>query len=212
MFGLAEGDSCLLNLSAKHIAGKMMLARAMEIGMEITFTPPSANPLEDINRGFDFYAFVPLQLQNILKLTPEKVDSLNQAKAIIVGGAKISLELAQQIEKITAPVYATYGMTETVSHIAIQRINGENKDSYFHTLPTITTELDQRACLKIKAPVTNHEWLQTNDIARLHPNGFELLGRIDNVINTGGLKVQAEKVENKVEAFFLPKKFRIVFL
>ncbi len=207
-FDLKAGDCCLLNLSAKHIAGKMMLARAMEIDMEITVTPPSANPLQGINQSFDFYAFVPLQLQNILKSTPEIIESLNSAKAIIVGGAKISLDLANQIKKISAPVYATYGMTETVSHIAIQQINGENKDEYFRTLPTVTTALDERACLKIKAPVTNYEWLQTNDIAKLHQNGFELLGRIDNVINTGGLKVQAEKVENKVEAFFLNQKIQ----
>lgn len=202
-FGLMKGDTCLLNLSAKHIAGKMMLARAMEIGMEITFTQPSAHPLDEIKTHAAFYAFVPLQLQNILNTSPKQVDLLNQAKAIIIGGAKVSLELKHQTETIKAPVYATYGMTETVSHIAIQRLNGENKDTYFQALPDVHLELDERGCLKIKAPVTNNKWLQTNDLALIHDNGFELLGRLDNIINTGGLKVQAEKVEAKVEAFFL---------
>lgn len=205
-FGLKKGDSCLLNLSAKHIAGKMMLARAMEIGMEITYTTPSSNPLESIDTAFDFYAFVPLQLQTILTTDSKKVDLLNKAKAIIIGGSKISLALEKQLQQIQSPVFATYGMTETMSHIAIKRLNGENKDNYFKTLPTVAIALDERGCLKIKAPVTNNEWLQTNDIAKLHENGFELIGRSDNVINTGGLKVQAEKVEANVEVFFLTHK------
>lgn len=205
-FNLTDNDTCLLNLSAKHIAGKMMLARAMDIGMEITLTTPTSNPLRNITTSFDFYAFVPLQIQTIITQTPEKIEQLNKAKAIIIGGAKVSLELEELLQQIKAPIYATYGMTETVSHIALKRLNSALKTPFYEALPSIELAVDNRNCLKIKASVTNNEWISTNDIVNLEDDHFDILGRIDNIINTGGLKVQAEKIEQVVELFFKKNK------
>lgn len=201
-FNLSKGDSCLVNLSCEHIAGKMMLARAMEIGMDIYLTNVNGNPLESLTQSIDFFSFVPLQLQNILERTPDKVKFLDQAKAILIGGASINTNLLKQIENIKAPVFASYGMTETVSHIALQRLNGNQADEHFKTLPNIKLSTDESHCLKINAAVTSYKTIITNDVVELKNNGFILLGRKDNIINSGGIKIQAEVIEKAISKLF----------
>lgn len=198
---LLKGDSCLINLSVEHIAGKMMIARALDIGLKITIVHPSKNPLIGIDKSFDFYSFVPLQIQTILEETPELIPFLNKAKAIIIGGAKVSVHLYSLIKNtIKAPVYATFGMTETVSHIALKQLNIDNEN--FNILNGIDVSIDERSCLKVKGEVTNNMWIQTNDIVKLLPDGFEWIGRIDNVINSGGIKLQIESIERGIERAF----------
>lgn len=201
--GLSKSDTCLINLSGEHIAAKMMMARALVIGMDATYIIPTSNPLVKLTSNFDFYAFVPFQLTTILdKKDPNEIARLNKAKAIIIGGSKMSLQLIEKVNKlITAPVYATFGMTETVSHIALKRVNSI-ADSYFKIVPNIEIDIDQDSCLKVKGAVTNNKWLQTNDIVKLRPNGFEWIGRKDNTINSGGLKFQIEPIELMVENVF----------
>lgn len=198
---LKENDSCLINLSCDYIAGKMMLFRSIEIGLNATIIPPSKNPLENIHTVFDFYSFVPLQLQTILEETPEKIELLNQAKCIIIGGAKMSQHLINLVTKhLTSPVYATFGMTETVSHIALKLINTPNPDLYFKTLDNTIIDIDQRSCLKIKGDITDNQWIQTNDKITLRQDGFQWIGRVDNVINSGGIKLQIESIESLIES------------
>lgn len=202
VLGLQAGDQALVCLSTQYIAGLMMLVRGFELGLELTVIDPSGQPLSNFSpeTHFDFSAFVPLQLEQILAESPGQQAILNRMKAILVGGAPISPALHRQLQAITAPLYHTYGMTETVSHIALKRLNGPHASDYFVPLPGVELGLDQRGCLTIKATVTNGQTILTNDLAELRPDGsFQWLGRIDNVINSGGVKIQVEKVEAVLE-------------
>ena len=200
--GLHAGDKTLVCLSVNYIAGMMMLVRGFELDLDLIIVNPSGNPLREfsIDTHFDFSALVPLQLQQILAESPDKQRILDGMKAILIGGAPVSLALKEQLQAITAPIYHTYGMTETVTHIALKRLNGPEANEYFTPLPGVEIGLDQRGCLTIKAAVTNGQTLYTNDLAELNPDGsFKWLGRIDNIINSGGVKVQVEKVEAALE-------------
>lgn len=196
--GLKAGDSALVCLSTQYIAGMMMLVRGFELGLELTIVKPTGNPLLAFPDGaqFDFCAFVPLQLQQILAESPGKKGVLDGMKAILVGGAPVGPELEQQVQSVSAPVYHTYGMTETVTHVALKRLNGPEASDGFRPLPGVELGLDRRDCLTVKAEMTNNKTVYTNDLAELRSDGtFTWLGRIDNVINSGGVKVQIEKVE-----------------
>lgn len=125
---------------------------------------------------------------------------LNSMHAILLGGGAISSALEEQLQLISAPIYHTYGMTETVSHVALRRLNGAERSEDFRPLPGVILGMDERGCLNIRAPMTNEQVLQTNDIVDLHADSsFRWLGRWDNVINSGGVKVQVEQVEQEIE-------------
>lgn len=197
--GLQAGDTALVCLNTQYVAGIMMLVRGLELSLPMTIQEPTSNPLTGfdptINR-FAFTALVPLQLQTILDATPELLPILNGMKAILVGGAATSPALEQALQVVTAPVYATYGMTETVSHIALRRLNGDAPDDTFVALQGVTLGTDERSCLFIESAATNFERVQTNDVVDLLPgNRFRLLGRADTVINSGGIKIQPEPIE-----------------
>ncbi|MEY3452210.1 MAG: hypothetical protein RL711_2038 [Bacteroidota bacterium] len=201
---LKEGDSMLINLNCEYIAGKMMLVRGMEGEMNMYFTEPSSNPLLTIdNNTFDFLSFVPLQIETILTQTPEKITILNAAKAIIIGGAPISLSLEKALQNIMAPVYHTYGMSETVSHIALRRVNGKERSAYFNTLNGISIGVDDRQCLRLNHDVSGNQDVISNDIIELiSPTAFKWLGRADDVINSGGVKIIPTQVEEKLASIF----------
>ena len=201
--GLRTDHRALVCLSTHYIAGMMMLARCLELGLSLTVVAPSANPLADLPAAarFDFTALVPMQMAQILAESPQKLPILNGMTAILLGGAPVSVSLQQQLQVLTAPVYHTYGMTETASHIALKRLNGPQPAAYFTPLPGVRVGLDSRGCLTITGPPTAGQTIVTNDLARLHPHGaFEWLGRLDNVINSGGVKVQLETVEAALES------------
>lgn len=204
--GLQAGDKALVCLSTEYIAGMMMLVRGFTLGLELTIVTPSSNPLTDFpaDERFDFTALVPLQLQQILTDTPDKLPILNGMKAILVGGAPVSASLQAQLQRVRAPIYHTYGMTETVTHIALRRLNGPQASSAFTPLPGVEIGRDKRGCLAIEpvlsavevSVVTGGQRLRTNDLVDLNPDGsFVWRGRIDNTINSGGVKVQVETVE-----------------
>lgn len=210
-FGLKNGNSALVCLNVEYIAGMMMLIRGMELDLKLSIIEPSGNPFANIeNQHFDFLAFVPLQLQNLLE-NEKNIEILNQAKAIIVGGAAVNEVLENQLQKILAPVYSTYGMTETVSHIAVKRLNGVQKTEKFQVLAGVKIGIDDRNCLNIRAEASNNVLIQTNDIVEiLNESEFKLIGRFDNIINSGGVKIQLEKVENLIEnevKMLNPKRF-----
>lgn len=201
-FNLNEGDTAFCCLNVEYIAGLMMLVRAFEIGMDLMVVEPKSNPFEGIEKHIfmlqrnTFYAFVPLQIENILN-NENLARSLNSAKAIIIGGASVNAQIEEKVQNLSAPIYATYGMTETVTHIAIKRLNGDLKQDYFEVLPNIKIETDERNCLKILSETTNNEWITTNDLVDIvEENKFILLGRVDNIINSGGVKIQLEKVDS----------------
>ncbi len=203
--GLRAGDTALVCLSTEHVAGMMMLVRGLELGLALTVVTPSRNPLvaygEDTR--FDFAAFVPLQLQEILTATPAKKAILDRMRAILIGGAPVDDGLLRRIATLEAPVYHTYGMTETVSHIALRRLNGPQASDWFQPLDGVEISLGPQDCLVVRSTLTAGRPLLTNDRIELRPDGsFRWLGRLDNVINSGGFKVQAEKVEKALEQLF----------
>lgn len=203
--GLGKGDKLLINLNPGFIAGKMMIIRGIIGQMEMYFIEPCANPLINIENDthFDFLSFVPLQIETILTNTPEKIVILNKAKAIIIGGAPINSITNELIQQIKAPVYHTYGMTETVSHIALKKLNGSNKNDIYNTLEGVEINIDSRNCLTIKHSITNNIEIVTNDIIELiAPNKFKWIGRIDDIINSGGYKFSPIQIEDKLIKYF----------
>ncbi len=204
-FKLKPGDKALLCLPASYIAGKMMLIRAFVLGLELDVVEPKSNLDFNTETKYDFVAMVPMQLQG-------NMGKLDNVRLLIVGGAQVSNQLIKAIQPIRTKVYETYGMTETVSHIAVKQINGIDASKFFNTLPKVDLEKDDRGCLIINAPRVSEDKVITNDIVDLHTKtSFEWLGRLDNVINSGGIKVFPEQVENKLRdqifgRFFIASK------
>ena len=195
-FDLGPGDRALVCLNCEYIGGLMMLVRGLERNMHLTIVEPHANPFEYVAPGaeFDFAAFVPLQIKAVLAagLAPR----LNRLKAILVGGAPADAALQQELQPLSVPVYLTYGMTETCSHVALRRLNGPEASARFRVFQGIAAGQDARGCLTLCGDVTDDQLIITNDrVNLLDAHTFEWLGRADFVINTGGVKVPAEKVE-----------------
>lgn len=187
-FDLAPGNRALHCIPIKYVAGKMMLVRAMILGFDLEFVAPSLNPLENIEGNFDFAAMVPLQAQHSLK-------ELKRIKKVIIGGAKINNSLEKQLMKLPIQAYETYGMTETITHIAAKKVG----EKAFTVLPNVTISYDDDNCLVIHAPRISDDIIYTNDIVELvNENQFVFLGRKDNVINSGGIKLIPEIIEEKL--------------
>ncbi|WP_187696565.1 AMP-binding protein [Xanthovirga aplysinae] len=202
---LQKGDSALVCLNTAYIAGRMMLVRSFELGMNIIAVEPSSNPLENLSRNdkIDFTALVPLQMQTLLETEKNYLPQLNQMKGIIIGGAAVNPSLEEKLQLVKSAVYSTYGMTETVSHIALKRLNGPEKSDYYQIFEGIETELDERSCLCIQGSVSNNEKVITNDIVEFNGGKtFKWIGRADNIINSGGVKIFTEKVENIIDRLF----------
>lgn len=195
--GLPNGSSALHCLPATHIAGKMMLVRAMVLGWSVDLVSPSSSPLLEARGAYDFCAMVPLQLKN-------SIPHLNRIQKLIVGGAPLSREIAKKAANTSTSIYETYGMTETASHIALRPVsNSEETDSGiqmepFTALAGIELSQDDRGCLTIELPWQPGK-IVTNDMVELiKPDQFQWLGRVDNVINSGGIKLFPETVEQKL--------------
>ncbi|RDC62572.1 AMP-binding protein [Adhaeribacter pallidiroseus] len=197
---LQENDHALVCINTEYIGGIMMLVRGLIGNLHLTILEPIGNPFRYLPPNgpeqYEFGSFVPLQLQAILTESPEKKYLLDQMKGMLVGGAPLSADLNKQIQEIAAPVYHTYGMTETASHVALKKLNGSQPDRYFRATPTVQLAQDNRGCLTITGELTNKQLITTNDLVNLvSEHEFEWLGRVDNTINSGGIKIQAEKVE-----------------
>ena len=195
-FDLGPGDRALVCLNCEYIGGLMMLVRGLERNLHLTIVEPHADPFAHVaaDAAFDFSAFVPLQLQ--AALAAGRAPRLNALKALLVGGAPADARLQQELQLLTVPVWLTYGMTETCSHVALRRLNGPPAGPGFRVLPGIAAGQDERGCLTLRGDVTDDQLIITNDVVRLLPDHcFEWLGRADFIINSGGVKVPAEKVE-----------------
>jgi len=198
-FGLKKGDKALLCLPTRYIAGKMMFIRALVLGLDLDYVVPSASPLDNNTTVYDFVAMVPLQVQNSLS-------KLNNIRKLIVGGAKLSPAVKELLLDKKCEIYETYGMTETITHIAAKRI----EDDFFTPLPHAKVSVDERNCLVIHAPSVNKEAIITNDLVELKDDDtFRWLGRIDNVINSGGVKLFPEQIEEKL-AHYISNRFFVI--
>lgn len=197
-FKLPEKTTALLCLPADFIAGKMMLVRSLVLGWHIDMTQPKANPLDAVYRKYDFCAMTPFQLDNSLS-------RMHLLSKLIVGGGAISPNLKQRLANLSTKVYETYGMTETVTHIAARRVNPKKPKETpipFKALAKVSIEQDERGCLVIKAPAVSSDPVVTNDLVEiLTYKKFIWLGRVDNVINSGGIKLYPEQIEQKLAQF-----------
>ena len=197
-FDLKPGDTMLHCLPTNYVAGKMMFVRSFILGLDMKFVEPNSNPLKNIDEEFDFCAMVPLQAKNSLnKLKAGKI------KKLIIGGVKVHKALEQELVKLPMEIYETYGMTETITHIAAKKIG----EKAFTTLPNVTVSTDERQCLVIKAKNINKNEIVTNDIVKLiSDTQFIWEGRIDNIINSGGIKLIPEQIEDKLSTL-IPRRY-----
>lgn len=200
-FNVPAGATALLCMSSTYIAGKMMLVRAMVLGWELDVIPVTSKPLELTEKSYSFAAMIPLQVHH-------SFDKIQRIEQLIIGGGVISPLLLSKIKRVATKVFATYGMTETITHIAVKRLNGVAGD-FYKTLPHVTLKLDARGCLVIDAPLLSKEIIYTNDLVELiDSHCFSWLGRYDSVINSGGIKLIPEQLEFKLstvlkERFFM---------
>jgi o-succinylbenzoate synthase len=205
-FGLKEGDTALLCMPMKYVAGKMMVVRALKLGLDLKVVEPFSKPLKNIDEPIDFAAMVPMQLEKSL-------DQIEKMKTLLVGGGKVNPKLVEKIQGISTQVNETYGMTETLTHVAIKPLNGPNKSDVFQALDGIQFETDDRSCLVIFAPMMNPNPVVTNDLVELvDETSFRWLGRIDNVINSGGIKIIPELVEAKLTEVVSSRRYFIAGL
>ena len=187
-FELEPRDKALLCLPVKFIAGKMMLVRSFILGLDLDIVEPSTHPFALNTTKYDFVAMVPLQVQN-------SIEALQNVKKLIVGGAKMDSSLEEKVLPLKTEVYETYGMTETITHIAARRV-GEN---VFTVLPNVKIAQDDRGCLVITVDTISEEPIVTNDLVEIiREDQFIFLGRIDNVVNSGGVKLIPEQIEAKL--------------
>uniref|UniRef100_UPI004029BA68 AMP-binding protein n=1 Tax=Prevotella sp. TaxID=59823 RepID=UPI004029BA68 len=234
--GLRPGDSALLCMSLDYIAGKMMVVRSIERKLRLFSVKPSGHPLSDeslakmVEMNFDFVAMVPMQVYNTLQV-PQERERLSRIKHLIIGGGAIDDALAEELRSLPGAVWSTYGMTETLSHIALRRLNGEEASEWYQPFDSVGVSLNSDGCLVIDAPLVCSEPLVANDIAEIKQQEtssyssdassslktssphvlFRIKGRKDNVICSGGIKIQIEEVENLLRQhldapFLLAKK------
>ncbi len=191
-FGLNEQTSALLCLPAAYIGGKMMIVRAFVSGMNLIIVKPTSNPFASLGDQVDFAALTPHQLYESI----ETITSKPVVKTLIIGGGAMDPELEKRVEKLQARVYATYGMTETSSHIALRAVNGINKQEEYLVVGDTKISSDERGCLVIDNPAIYNDVLITNDLVEILDNKrFRYMGRADNVINSGGVKIIPEEIE-----------------
>ena len=218
--GLKPGDSALLCMSLDYIAGKMVVVRSIERHLHLISVPPSGHPLKDVDEEIIFAAMVPMQVYNTLQV-PEERERLSRIRHLIIGGGAIDAALEQELQSLPGDIaiWSTYGMTETLSHIALRRINGDEASEWYQPFDSVHISQTEEGCLVIDAPQVCAETLVTNDIVEIEPYiynkveklRFRIKGRKDNVICSGGIKIQIEEVETLLKPhlekpFMLAKK------
>ena len=199
--GLKPGDTALLCMSLNYIAGKMMVVRSIERNLKLITVEPSGHPLTEDSK-YDLVAMVPMQVYNSLQV-PEEKERLMQIKHLIIGGGAIDETMEEELRDFPNAIWSTYGMTETLSHIALRRLNGKEASEWYEPFPSVKVRLNEEGCLVIDAPEVCEETLVTNDIAEIEASGrrFRILGRKDNVICSGGIKIQTEEVERTLKPY-----------
>ena len=197
-FGLRPGDTMLHCLPTNYVAGKMMFVRSFILGLDMEFVEPTSDPLKNNEKSYDFCAMVPLQAKNSLEQL-----KAGKIKKLIIGGVKVHKALEEELVKLPIEIYETYGMTETITHIAAKKIGEKN----FTVLPNVTISVNEQSCLVINAKNISDELIITNDIVDLvSDTQFSWKGRIDNIINSGGVKLMPETIEDKLSTL-IPRRY-----
>lgn len=198
---LYDGCKALLCLPVHYVAGVMVLVRALVAAWNVIPIAPCGNPVMQTNEQFDFTALIPMQVYNAFE-SPNGMERLNNIRTIIIGGAAVSTSLESRIGQLTSACYSTYGMTETLSHIALRKLNGKEASMYYHVMQGVNISLSEDETLVVYAPGVNSELLQTNDICEIkNEREFKVLGRRDNVIISGGVKLFVEDIEHKLSDY-----------
>lgn len=183
-FGITEKSTLGLPLSVDYIAGKMMVVRAEIAGCKLLPLPICNNVV--VSQHIDLLSVVPSQIPSILS-------SSQYIANLLIGGAPINSKCEQALIEVGIKAYLGYGMTETCSHVALRRIGNDGR---FTAMPGITFATDSRGCLIIQSDHFSWKSLVTNDVVELISNTeFKWLGRADNVINSGGIKIHPERLE-----------------
>lgn len=200
---LKPNDVALLCLPINYIAGSMVLVRALELNLQLLLIEPCTNPLKDLPPiSIQLASFVPNQWYTFLNEGIDLPTYFSQAKGVLLGGAALNPKMITQTTHFQFPIYLTYGMTETVSHVAYQMLS-PTFSYWYNILPAIDFEVGINNCARFKGAVTGQKWVQTNDIVeQIDSYNFKVLGRVDRVINSAGRKIQAEKVEQEIASLF----------
>lgn len=199
--GLRRGDVALLCMPLQYIAGKMVVVRALVTGMRLLTVSPCGHPLDGLTQVPDFAAMIPMQVYNSLQVTAER-NMLRKVRSLIIGGGAVDAALADALHEFPHGVWSTYGMTETLSHVALRRLNGEEASEWYTPLPGVDIRVNAEGALCIVAPRVCRGELVTNDVAECNGRGqFRVLGRKDNIINSGGVKIQIEQVEERLRPY-----------
>lgn len=205
---LHAGDRALLCMSLDYIAGKMVVVRVLTAGLELVVQQPSGHPFASETGHLHFAALIPLQVYNSMQ-TEEEKKRLAEVDNLIIGGGAIDPELETKLRAMPNRIYSTYGMTETLSHVALRRLNGSSASMWYHPFPSVYLSLSEEQTLVIDAPLVCEQTLHTNDVAELRDDGsFRILGRRDNIVNSGGIKIQLEQVEAALHSL-LPTRFAL---
>lgn len=198
-FKIDASSNLLLCMPVSYIAGKMMLVRALVSGCNLWVIAPSSTPFKNFSKAINFVALVPLQVYHSLEDDVQRA-RLASADRVLIGGAAIDAHIERDIDSFKNEFYSSYGMTETVSHIALRRINGVLKTDWYTPLEQVELSKTENGALCIHAPLVSDALLVTNDVVDMKDDGsFRVLGRLDNVINSGGVKLFAERIEKKLE-------------
>ncbi len=205
-FNLQPGMTALLSLPISFIAGKMMVIRAIIGKLNLIIVPPTSTPVSWIKREIDFAAFTPMQIYKELHIQSENLSLL---KTVIIGGAAINNELNNLLQDAPFKAYETYGMAETLSHVALRKANGLDKQAAFFPINELFDfKMSATGTLMINAPEVTNGWIMSNDIARFNKDGsFTIIGRNDNIINSGGIKQSPEDIENKISSLISSNYF-----
>ena len=191
-FDLKVGDKIINCLPIKYIAGKMMLVRSLVLGLDLYIFPKTSSPISDLKMNYELIAFTPIQLEN-------SIPFIEKIKKVLVGGSPVQDTLRKKVLNSRSTIYETYGMTETITHIAVKNLSiGEEE---FTTLPGVDIG-EKDNCLFIKPNHLSIEMVQTNDVVEFtNKNKFLLIGRRDYIINSGGIKLNPEAIEKKLSKY-----------
>lgn len=193
---LKAGDTALLCMPLDYIAGKMVVVRSIVRNLKLISVKPSGHPLQGLTEAPVFAAMIPMQVYNSLNV-PEEKELLMQIKHLIIGGGAVDEKMEKELKDFPNAVWSTYGMTETLSHVALRRLNGQEASCWYTPFDSVDVSVNNEGCLVIDAPRVAETRIVTNDIAEIAKDGrhFRILGRKDNVIDSGGIKIQIEEVE-----------------
>lgn len=199
---LKPGDTTLLCMPLDYIAGKMVVVRSVVRKLKLISVKPSGHPLSALHEAPTFAAMTPMQVFNSLQV-PHECNILRQIKHLIIGGGAVNEDLEKELRDFPNAVWSTYGMTETLSHIALRRLSGEEASKWYTPFEGVSVSVNRCGCLLINAPSVCNKLLVTNDIAEITPDRshFRILGRKDNTIDCGGIKIQMELVEEKLRKY-----------